>query len=221
MTARNGRPMPRRTYSKHGLRLLKRAVKELGSRAIDKRTALGKALARWRSDLVADLGGAEAISTQEEAMVDLAVKTKLLLDSVDAWLLIQPTLINARRRALLPVVKERTQLADALARYMTQLGLKRRARPAPSLTEYLASHYGGAEDPEGGDGPLPGSSPNASPEEQDREPETDETETFRPSSPPSPPSSPSGVPNPAGSPHREVATPQEIAGPRGAQEPQA
>lgn len=134
---RNGRP-PGRPPS-HGLRILKRALKVLGTRAIDRRTTLGKALARWRADLVADLGGLEAISTQEEALIDLAVKTKLLLDSVDAWLLTQPTLINARKRALLPVVRERTQLADALARYMTALGLKRRSRPAPSLSEYLAS----------------------------------------------------------------------------------
>jgi hypothetical protein len=35
-------------------------------------------------------------------------------------------LINARKRALLPVVLQRQQLADALARHLTQLGLERR-----------------------------------------------------------------------------------------------
>lgn len=139
MTEHHGHPKPRRTYSKHGLTLLKRAVKEIGSRSIDRRTRLGKALTQWRGDLVADLGGAEAISTQEEALVDLAVRTKLLLDSVDVWLLIQPSLVNLRKRALLPVVRERTQLADALARYMIALGLKRRAKKPLDLAEYLAS----------------------------------------------------------------------------------
>ena len=66
---------------------MKRAVKELGSRAIDRRTRLGKALDEWRRELIADLGGPEQVSTQELAIVNLAVKTKLMLDSVDAWLL--------------------------------------------------------------------------------------------------------------------------------------
>ena len=79
-----------RTYSTHGLTTLKRAVKGLGGRVIDMRTSLGKALAEWRADLVADLGGRDAVSTQQAAVIDLAVKTKLLLDSIDAWLLTQP-----------------------------------------------------------------------------------------------------------------------------------
>ena len=117
-----------RTYSKHGLTRLKAAVRGLGGRVIDRRTALGKALAQWRAELLQDLGGPEAVSTQELVVVDLAVKTKLLLDSVDAWLLTQPSLVNARKRSLLPVVLQRQQLADSLARYMAQLGLKRRAK---------------------------------------------------------------------------------------------
>ena len=116
----------RREYSKHGLTILKRAVNGLGNRLIDRRTATGKALTKWRADLVADLGG--DISTQQSALVDLAVKSKLLLDSIDVWLLVQPSLINSRKRSLLPVVKERQALADALARYLAQLGLERRTK---------------------------------------------------------------------------------------------
>ena len=127
MRTRSSKKVPR-TYSKHGLTRLKVAVKDLGGRVIDGRTALGKSLAQWRAGLLQDLGGSEAVSIQELAVVDLAVKTKLLLDSVDAWLLTQPSLVNARKRALLPVVLQRQQLADALARYMAQLGLKRRAK---------------------------------------------------------------------------------------------
>jgi hypothetical protein len=40
----------------------------------------------WPRDLVADLGS--DISTQQSALIDLAVKSKLLLDSIDAWLLV-------------------------------------------------------------------------------------------------------------------------------------
>jgi len=45
-----------------------------------------------------DLGG--GVSTQQAAMIDLAVRTKLLLDSTDAALLVQPSPVNARKRAL-------------------------------------------------------------------------------------------------------------------------
>src|SRR5262244_244416 len=120
---------PSRSHSKrHGLTRLKAAVRGLGSRVIDRRTTLGKTLAEWRLELIQDLGGPDAVSTQSRAIVDLAVRTKLLLDSVDAWLLTQPSLVNKRTRALLPVVRYLQQLADGLARYLTTLGLERRRK---------------------------------------------------------------------------------------------
>ncbi len=126
-----------RPYSKHGLVTLKYAVRRLGGRAIDQRTRVGKRLAAWRADLVRDLGG--EVSTQQAAVIDLAVRTRLLLDSVDTWLLSQPSLVNLRRRALLPVVRDRQQLGDALARYMQQLGLERRPKPVTDLKAFIAS----------------------------------------------------------------------------------
>jgi len=65
-----------------------------GSRAIDRRSTMGRALGR----------GTEAVSTQDLALVEEAVKTKLILDSVAACLLQQPTLINNRGRGVLPAV---------------------------------------------------------------------------------------------------------------------
>jgi hypothetical protein len=129
----NGNPPPPAPIGngyalKHGFQPLKAAVNKLGARAIDKRTALGKSLARWREDLVADLGGLDNISTQQSTLIDLTVKSKLLLDSIDAWLLTQPSLINKRKRSLIPVVLQRQTLADGLARYLAQLGLERRRK---------------------------------------------------------------------------------------------
>ena len=110
----------------HGITALKRAVNGIGNRArlIDRRTVTGKALAKWRNDLIADLGG--DISTQQAALVDLAVKSKLILDSIDAWLLTQKSLVNTKRKSLLPVVTQRQTLADGLARYLQALGLHRK-----------------------------------------------------------------------------------------------
>jgi hypothetical protein len=120
---------------RHGLNPLKKAVYKLGNRALDKRTLAGRALVQWRQDLIRDLGG--DVSTQQDAIVSLAVKTKLLLDSVDVWLLQQDTLIIKRKRAIIPAVQQRQVLADALARYMSMLGLERRTK-LPSLHEILA-----------------------------------------------------------------------------------
>ena len=131
-----GAPKGNRNALKHGLNPLKAAITKLGSRALDGRSALSYALKKWRRDLISDLGGDDAISTQQSALVDLAVKSKLLLDSVDAWLLTQDSLINKRKKSLMPVVLQRQQLADGLARYLGQLGLHRRVK-TPSLADLL------------------------------------------------------------------------------------
>ncbi len=128
VAGRRSRKSSRSSSQRHGLTRLKAAVRGLGGRVVDRRTTLGKALAEWRQELIQDLGGPDAVSTQARAIVDLAVRTKLLLDSVDAWLLTQPSLVNKRARALLPVVRERQQLADGLSRYLQALGLERRRR---------------------------------------------------------------------------------------------
>jgi hypothetical protein len=124
----------RREYQMHGLYIMKKALMRLGSKAIDRRYSVGKALSKWRADLIEDLGG--DVSTQQGALVDLCVKSKLILDSIDAWLLIQPSLVNARKKSLLPVVRERQALADGLARYLQTLGLERRVK-TKSLDEIL------------------------------------------------------------------------------------
>lgn len=134
-TESSQKPNPRNLQ--HGISLMKRALKAGGARTLDRRTRVSKALDQWRDELISDLGGSEQISTQQRAIINVAIKTKLLLDSVDAWLLQQPSLINLRKRAVHPVVLQRQQLADSLIRAMVQLGLERKAKVLPSLTEYL------------------------------------------------------------------------------------
>jgi hypothetical protein len=103
---------------------------------------VAKALKRWRLELVADLGGRDNLSTQQDAIIDLAVKQKFLLDSIDAWLLTRDTLIVSGRKkapALLPVVVQRQQVADALAKYPNMLGLGRISTQLTGL-ERLSAH---------------------------------------------------------------------------------
>ncbi len=134
----------RRPYQRHGLVALENALRVVGDREgwLESLGEVGEALQVWRTDLVADLGGEQTISAQERAIVELVVKTYLLLESVDGWLLGQPSLVNKSRRQLFPVVLQRQQLADSLARHLQALGLKRRAKSVPPLQEYVRKRYG-------------------------------------------------------------------------------
>ncbi len=141
MTERRASKKPASGYSKHGLHSLKRAVCGFDMGKLDRRYRVFRVLAEWRSELIRDLGGQENLSTQQVAIVDLVAKSKLLVDSLDAWLLKQPSLINARKKSVLPVLRERQQLVDSLARILGQLGLERKAKPVPALSEYLDANY--------------------------------------------------------------------------------
>jgi hypothetical protein len=87
---------PRQTYSRHGLNALKARMKVRGLTAIDMRTAAAQALLAWRRELVTDLGGEEAVSAQQRTLIELATRTRLYVDSLDAWIMEQPSLVNAR-----------------------------------------------------------------------------------------------------------------------------
>jgi len=135
MTPRKS-PKNRRVYQKHGLYALKGAIKGASGQGdwLESLGDVGVILKAWKADLVADLGGEEAVSSQERTVVDMAVRTHLMLERVDRWLLQQPSLVNKSRRQLFPVVLQRQQWADALARYMTTLDLERRV---PSYTRLV------------------------------------------------------------------------------------
>jgi hypothetical protein len=129
-----------RPYQRHGLSALQTALKAAGDQHgwLDALGEVGDALKAWRAGLVSDLGGADSLSTQELALVEMATRSYLLLESVDRWLLAQPSLVNKSRRQLFAVVLQRQTLADSLARNLSLLGLRRRSRPVPTLNEYLA-----------------------------------------------------------------------------------
>jgi len=121
---------------KHGVTVLKNALKEL------KRHDLQKVMQPWRKDLIRDLGG--DVSTKQDAIISLAIKTKVLLDTVDAWLFQQESLINKRKKSLIPAAKDRQIFADALARYISMLGLQRKTK-LTSLSEILSKDDGKPE----------------------------------------------------------------------------
>ena len=62
----------------------------------------------------------KAMSAQQLAIVDLAGKQKILLDSIDTWLFTQPSLVNSRKRSVIPVVLQRQALKALLKRVGSQ-----------------------------------------------------------------------------------------------------
>jgi len=132
------RRKPRRVYTKHGLTQLLKAVSKRGLAGIDGRSSLAVAARTFREHLMADLGGADEISTGQATLIELAARSWVILERIDAWLFAQPTIVNARRRCLLPIVVQRQTAADALAKYVTALGLERRKAPPKDLHAYLA-----------------------------------------------------------------------------------
>lgn len=86
---------PSRTDLQHGLNTLRKSVKFAGDALTSWRYKLGRILGDWRQNLIRDVGSESATSTQQLAVIDLAVKA-MLLDSIDAWLLAQPSLIDKK-----------------------------------------------------------------------------------------------------------------------------
>jgi hypothetical protein len=135
------RTNPPRTYTRHGLHALKARVMVRGLQAIDGRTAAAQHLVAFRRELLDDLGGEQAVSAAQLALVEVAARTRLYLDHVDATLMGRESLI-VRRNRLLPLVEQRGRLAGSLIEVLSKLGLERRQRPAPSLEEYVRRRYG-------------------------------------------------------------------------------
>jgi hypothetical protein len=130
---------PARTRT--GLRALKSRVTVRGLAAIDRRTTAARALLDWRRELLDDLGGEPSISAARLALVEIAVRTRLYLDHIDAFLMEQSSLIVKRARLrgrLLPLVEQRQRLAESLARLLGQLGLERHTTEPLNLNDYLA-----------------------------------------------------------------------------------
>lgn len=126
--------------ARSGVHALKTLVSMRGLTRIDQRTLAGRDLIAWRQELITALGGKEMVSPQRAALVDAIVRTKLYLDCLDSWLLQQRSIVNARKRAVLPALRERTQLVDSLARLLSQLGLERQVKPVPTLAAFIADH---------------------------------------------------------------------------------
>jgi hypothetical protein len=91
-----------------------------------------------RDALVAQLGGIDEVTPAQAQLIDLAVSAAMQLDSVDAYLLSLPSLVDKRNRRVWPVVRDRMALSAHVQSLLTTLGLRRKAKRVQSLDQYLA-----------------------------------------------------------------------------------
>jgi hypothetical protein len=116
---------------------IKKPSRSLGSLGIDKRTAVYHALAKWRDEIITDLGGQEALSRQQLMILDEVMRMKIIADRADAEIASLETIIEGGQ--IIGAVKDRQLLAKALTRSMVLLGLKKWEKPPPTLPEVLAN----------------------------------------------------------------------------------
>jgi hypothetical protein len=131
------RPKPRGTTTQLGYWAAKKALRRFSTLALDGRSRVVKALDLFRDELVADLGGPANVSKQQQVIINLALRTHLLLESLDAFIFSMDSPVNKRRRSVYPVIRERQSLADSLARYLAMLGLHRVPRKVEDLNAFL------------------------------------------------------------------------------------
>jgi hypothetical protein len=132
----------------HGLPTLRRTLRALTTRRLDGRSTVAVAVRNWKADLRRDLGG--DLTRAQETILEAAAQAWVILSSLDDWIARQPSLVT-RKRTLLPVVRDRMQVADSLARHLERLGLERKAQPVADLGTYIAARSSKSSDPsEGG-----------------------------------------------------------------------
>jgi hypothetical protein len=141
MTPAPVRSASRRAYQKTGVFALKRALKRRGLAALAGRSSLARSVAEWRDTYAHDLGG--DLSTGERTLLDAACGHVAMLTVIDGTLGAHPEwIVNRRKRCLAPLVKERLAVVSSLKDLLVTLGLKRMAKPVPSLAELLARRAG-------------------------------------------------------------------------------
>ena len=119
----------------HGAAIMRKTLRTLTTNRLDGRTALAVAVKAWKADVRCDLG--DDLSRAQETILEAAAQSWVILSSLDDYIARQPSLVT-RKRQLLPVVRERMQIAEGLAKHLERLGLERRAQSVPDLAAYLA-----------------------------------------------------------------------------------
>lgn len=132
-----------RPYHRSGLHAVSRTLPKLLEQVTDPAlvddalSPVERAARARRRDVLGDLGGADQVAAARVALLDAAVGSKIILDSIDRYLFglaARDGLVNRRDRRAFGIVADRMRIADSLARQLQALGLERRRQDVPDLT---------------------------------------------------------------------------------------
>lgn len=144
VTAHDGRKRPR-AYRKHGSSTLIARLRAGGLDSLDGRLALVREARQWAADYAAGCGGEEVQGPGWLELLKVATVKHTMAEHVGGVLMAQPGwIVNRRRRQLSQLARDYVSLTKALREDLIALGLERRVKPAPSLSEYLAQRAAAA-----------------------------------------------------------------------------
>ncbi len=129
MNGKRGAPIGNQNATRHGLNALKRRVKVRGTEAIDKRTTAGKNLIASRNGLIRDCGGEAQVDTMQRILIQNSSVKQVCVSHLSAYLLEQPSLVDKRRKTVIPAVLQLKELMDSMARDLQLLNQTRGEKP--------------------------------------------------------------------------------------------
>ena len=107
----------------HGAVIMRRTLRALTTKRLDGRSALAVAVRNWKADVRRDLGG--DLTRAQETILESAAQAWVIVSSLDDYIARQPSLVT-KKRAVLPVVVQRMQIAEGLARNLARSAPARR-----------------------------------------------------------------------------------------------
>lgn len=128
------RSLSDRKPNTHGAWTLKRA---LDTGRLDMRSEAGQAIKRLRTQLETDLGGADTLSTQERLLVDRIVKKALIIEALETYALSRRSIFKRNGELIGALGRHYLSYTEALRRDLLAVGLGRRAKDVPNLSDYL------------------------------------------------------------------------------------
>jgi hypothetical protein len=137
-----------RSYIKHGLITLERQQKSRRSGPFDNRTKAAVNARKIQSELIADLGGEEHISTAARVLIEITTRDLAFLDETDRrifkvvrrW----PKAKNDPAQ-LSKLYSYRAPIISNITKNLMALGLERKPPQQKTLEEYIAEKYAGSE----------------------------------------------------------------------------
>ena len=136
MTPPESKPKRTRAYQKSGMYGARRALREAGIKAVDRRTKLGRALREAGAEL-ADHLGTEPSVTQARSIEAVLVCDVLVSAGMVAIEELGP--VDRRKRTFRPIVRDLLAIMAQRRALCADLGWKRAARETPTLAGYLAA----------------------------------------------------------------------------------